>query len=356
ALSLTGASPLKIRQAIDQLGGPEEVLSASLEELSSLGFSAPTVDRIKNWKSLPYQETIEKSIRTGLQLLTLEDKSYPSYLRQIPDPPALLYVQGSFSASDSLCLAIVGTRHPSVYGLTMAERFAGQLAELGVTIVSGLARGIDTQAHRAALKARGRTIAVLGSGHHCLYPPENRKLAGEISQHGAVISEFPPETIPLPENFPRRNRIISGLSRGVLVVEAGQRSGALITAGLAAEQNREVFALPGQVSSPTSSGAHRLLKEGAKLVESVQDILEELNLQVQPVIAENSSIENQPAEEMEKRLLHLLAKPCSLDELSVATAASVSSISSLLVKLELQGRVRSLPGKRYQRTRKINGN
>ncbi|MCM8768974.1 MAG: DNA-processing protein DprA [Candidatus Omnitrophica bacterium] len=345
ALSLTGFSPGKLRQLLDRLGSPERIFSASPGELQSLALSPEAIDRLQHPERLPLKETIEKCHQHNLRLIPLIDSEYPAYLRQIADPPALLYLKGRFSPRDNLALAIVGTRHPSFYGLKMAEKFACQLAELGVTIVSGLARGIDTQAHLGALKVHGRTIAVLGSGHSHLYPPENAKLAEEITQNGAVISEFPPETLPLRENFPRRNRIISGLTRGVLVVEAGQRSGALITAGLAAEQNREVFALPGQVGSPTSTGTHCLLKEGAKLVETVQDILEELNLEIKPG---GEPTENKGTRESAERcILSLLQEPCSIEELAANTGQGIPELSALLVQLELKGLVKSLPGKRY---------
>jgi len=211
-------------------------------------------------------------------MLTLhfQDKDYPTNLRYVYQPPATIYLEGNIIAQDQIAIAIVGSRRATDYGLRNAERLGFELAAKGITIISGLARGVDSAAHRGALKAKGRTIAVLGSGLNKIYPPENKKLAQEVAQNGALISEFTPDTPPHRLNFPRRNRIISGLSLGVVVVEAAKRSGALITANFALEQGREVFALPGKVDSFTSGGVHDLIKEGAKLIESTEDIIEEL--------------------------------------------------------------------------------
>ncbi|UCB57420.1 MAG: DNA-processing protein DprA [Candidatus Omnitrophota bacterium] len=211
-----------------------------------------------------------------IKTLSLNDKEYPANLRYIYSPPLALYVKGNILAEDSIALAIVGSRKASYYGLKNAESLGFKLASQGITIISGLARGIDTAAHRGALAAGGRTIAVLGSGLNIIYPRQNKGLAEEISKNGAVISEYAQDTPPLRQNFPRRNRIISGLSLGVVVVEAAKRSGALITADFALEQGREVFALPGKIDSFTSAGTHELIKDGAKLVESTEDIIEEL--------------------------------------------------------------------------------
>lgn len=225
---------------------------------------------------LPEKE-IEICAAKGIDLLTVQDEEYPKPLKQIPDPPLVLYKKGTLEATDRNSIAIVGTRHPSFYGRTQAKRFSRALAEKGLTVVSGLARGIDQAAHEAALEVfYGRTIAVLGSGLDVIYPRENERLFEEIIGHGAVFSEYPLGTPPLPENFPRRNRILSGLSCGVLVVEAHSRSGSLITAGLAVEQGREVFAIPGPVDQLTSRGTNQILKEGACLAEDPEDILEVL--------------------------------------------------------------------------------
>ena len=211
-----------------------------------------------------------------MKTLHFQDKDYPTNLRYVYQPPATIYLEGSIIAQDQIAIAIVGSRRATDYGLNNAERIGFELASRGIAVISGLARGVDSAAHRGALRAKGRTIAVLGSGLNRIYPPENKKLAQEVAQNGALISEFTPDTPPHRENFPRRNRIISGLSLGVVVVEAAKRSGALITANFALEQGREVFALPGKVDSFTSGGVHDLIKEGAKLIESTEDIIEEL--------------------------------------------------------------------------------
>jgi len=211
-----------------------------------------------------------------MKTLHLQDKDYPTNLKYIYQPPATIYLEGSIIPQDQIAIAIVGSRRATDYGLNNAERLGFELAARGIAVISGLARGVDSAAHRGALKAKGRTIAVLGSGLNRLYPPENKNLAREIARSGALISEFTPDTPPERQNFPRRNRIISGLSLGVVIVEAAKRSGALITAGFALEQGREVFALPGKIDSFTSGGTHDLIKQGAKLIESVEDIIEEL--------------------------------------------------------------------------------
>lgn len=228
-------------------------------------------------------EEVGRARRAGVSLVTLADAEYPKALREIHDPPLALYVRGTLPGHEDVVVAMVGSRRPSFDGLQIAERFAAELAGCGVTVVSGLARGIDGAAHRGALKAQGRTLAVLGNGLSRIYPPEHAALAEQIAEQGAMISEYPMTMAPLAQNFPRRNRLISGLSRGVVIVEAARRSGALITADCALEQGREVFAVPGPVTRMTSQGTHHLLKQGACLVTSVDDILEELQLSPQPV-------------------------------------------------------------------------
>ena len=218
------------------------------------------------------------------------DKQYPKSLLNIAKPPEELYINGDLLPSDENAIAIVGTRTPTQYGLSVCEKVAYELALRGITIISGMARGIDTRAHISAMKAGGRTIAILGSGHGYIYPPENKKLYEKISQNGAVLSEFPHDTHPAPYNFPRRNRIISGMSKGVVVIEAASKSGSLITADFALEQGKEVFAIPGNISSSRSSGTNSLIKQGAKLVEDIDDILEEL----EPVLKIKKNVEKLP--------------------------------------------------------------
>jgi len=279
-------------------------------------------------------------------VLTWKDEGYPSRLKQIYDLPPVLYVRGSLTPQDEWCLAVVGTRRPTYYGREVAEQIPADLARNGITIVSGLARGIDAIAHRAALDAGGRSISVFGCGLDIVYPRDHLKLAREIMEQGALLSEFPLGTPPRAENFPRRNRIMSGISLGVLVVEAGEGSGALITAGLALEQNREVFAVPGSVLSPQSRGANRLIQEGAKLVLGCYDILEELNLSMAAQQLEMKEI--LPATDTESLLLNCLSpEPTHIDEVGRKCGLPISLVSSTLAMMELKGAVKQVGGMNY---------
>ena len=282
----------------------------------------------------------------GVAIVAQHDPGYPGALQTIPDPPPALYIKGRLDAADQAAVAIVGSRNASAYGLSCAQRLASDLAIHGITVVSGLARGIDGAAHRGALAAGGRTIAVLGSGLARLYPPEHRQLAEEIVEQGALISEYPMETEPFGFNFPRRNRLISGLSLGVVVVEAASRSGALITVDCALEQGRDVFAVPGPMTSATSHGTHRLLKQGARLVTSVDDIIEELGLE--PPVARPAALE-----ESEASVFACVtgAQPRYLDAIASETGLAVAEVSSALLQLELKQLVRQLPGKQFIRKR-----
>lgn len=285
----------------------------------------------------------------------VKDKGYPANLRYIFDPPQALYVSGSIVQEDNLAIAIVGSRRATYYGLKNAESLSFELATRGITIVSGLARGVDSAAHRAALKAGGRTIAVLGSGLNVIYPPENKELSEKITHSGAVISEFALDTPPYRVNFPRRNRIISGLSLGVIVVEAARKSGALITANCALEQGREVFALPGKIDSFTSSGTHSLIKQGAKLVESIEDVIEELEalrfLQInQSKGKEKIEVELDLPEEEKQVYVCLGIAPLHIDDIIQRSAFSYGKLLTSLLKLEHRKLVRELPGKLFVRT------
>lgn len=298
--------------------------------------------------------------RAGACLVTILGSDYPPLLRQIPDPPAALFTLGDVSLLASPQLAMVGSRNPSVEGRRNAEEFATYLAKCGLTITSGMALGIDAASHRGALKAGGRTVAVWGTGLDKTYPPRNRDLAEEIAAKGLVVSEFPPGTPPLPIHFPRRNRLISGLSVGTLVVEAASRSGSLITARTASEQGREVFAIPGSIHNPMARGCHRLLREGAKLVETAGDILEELAplLGIQAPIEAAEIKADTPAqaapEDPEYKLLlnSLDYAPTSVDSLVERTGLTPDVVSSMLLMLELQGQVEASPGGRYSRVHK----
>lgn len=278
-------------------------------------------------------------------LLTLADAGYPPRLLETPDPPNVLYVRGDPALLATPAIAIVGSRNATPGGVQTAEAFAKALAAGGLTIVSGLALGIDAAAHRGALAARGKTVAVIGTGIDRLYPARNRDLALAIAEHGAIVSEFPLGTPALAANFPRRNRIISGLSRGVLVVEAAPQSGSLITARLGAEQGREVFAIPGSIHSPVARGCHQLIKQGAKLVETAQDILEELRWATPMPLAATDA----PANSDDPLLAALGHDPCSLDDLAARTGRPADDLLGALLTLELDGRIATLPGNRYQR-------
>ena len=295
---------------------------------------AEAVDRSIEWASQP-----------GQTILTLADETYPQALLEIADPPSLLYVRGNAELLQKRGLAMVGSRNATPQGLQTAENFAKALAAKGLCIISGLALGIDAAAHRGALAGDGDTVAVIGTGADRIYPARNKELALAIVDRDAVISEFPLGTPAIAANFPRRNRIISGLSRGVLVVEAAPESGSLITARLAGEQGREVFAIPGSIHSPVARGCHKLIKQGAKLVETASDVLEELgNFEVPAKQAEPSPRINE-----DPLLAALGHDPCSLDDLVEYTGKSADQLLPELLILELSGRIATLPGNRYQR-------
>lgn len=277
-------------------------------------------------------------------VVTLVDPDYPPALLEIPDPPTLLYVRGRLELLKRSALAIVGSRNPTPQGVLNAERFAAAFADAGLVITSGLALGIDAAAHRGALAAGGDTIAFVGTGIDRIYPARNRELALEIGTRGAIVTELPIGTPVAAANFPRRNRLISGISRGVLVVEAALESGSLITARLAAEQGREVFAIPGSIHSPQARGCHQLIKQGAKLVESAVDVLEELRW----AIAAGATATDTPPTAPDQLLAIMGFDPCGLDELAARSGLTADSLSVMLLHLELEGRVASLPGGRYQ--------
>jgi DNA processing protein len=302
---------------------------------------------------------VERLQKMPISVLTLVDPAYPHHLRWIPDPPLALYVRGVVQPADHLALAVVGTRKPSNYGKVMAQRLSTEIVQHGFTIVSGLARGIDSITHQGALQAGGRTLAILGSGINVIYPPENRRLFEAICDYGAVLSEFPLDTKPDRWNFPRRNRIISGLSLGTLVIEAAVSSGALLTARHALEQGREVFAVPGRVDMPSSQGTNKLIKNGAKLVEGIADILEEFPeiIQSAPASPLASPIApNEPASLVqqlspdEARLLTLLqSEETHIDTLIQDSQLPAHVVASILVTLELRGLIRQFPGKLFVR-------
>jgi DNA processing protein len=292
----------------------------------------------------------ERLAALGASALTIEEPEYPAALRNLPDPPPVLFVRGELCVADEWAVAIVGTRRATPYGRQVAEYLGGALAEAGVTVVSGLARGIDGCAHRAALAAGGRTIAVLAHGLDTVYPPEHGRLAQDIAASGALVTEFPPGTRPDAPNFPRRNRILAGLAQATVVVEAGHTSGALITADLALEQGREVFAVPGNIFSPTNQGSNRLIKEGARPMTSPRDLLEELHLSM--TLEKRSMRETLPADSTESAVLAQLgSEPLHVDELSRAMGLPVATVSSTLVLMELKGLARQVGALNYIRSR-----
>jgi DNA processing protein len=351
--SVPEVGPLRFRSLLTHFRDPSEIFQASQRELAELPQIGPkTAEEIKRFDDWELAEKqLAWSDRIGAKLLTINDGLYPSNLKNIPDAPPLLYMRGEILPEDRQAIAVVGSRTFTDYGRRATERIVGHLAELGLTIVSGLARGIDSCAHRAALRAGGRTIAVFGCGLDRIYPGENVKLADEILASGAWLSEFPLGTRPDPVNFPRRNRLISGLSLGVVVVEAGEKSGALLTAGCALEQNREVFAVPGDITKATSVGTNSLIQQGAKLVTSLEDILEELKgLGITKDRGRREKEREVSLPREERRVYDLLSEaPLHIDKLTESLESRTSEVLTALLALELKGLVRQLPGKRFVR-------
>ena len=351
---IKGLGCLSFKKLAARFAEPRSIFSASRIELEQVeDLRADAIDGIVNFRGWDEIDDEIRHLRAGgITLITFGDTAYPSRLRMIADPPPVLYVKGAISAVDDRAVAIVGSRSASHYGRRVARDLAQGLARLGFTVVSGMARGIDGMAHETALDTGGRTIAVLGSGVERAYPPEHEKLYRRISENGAVISELPVGTRPLAFHFPARNRLISGLSLGVVVVEATEKSGSLITASLAVEQGREVFAVPGEVGSSRSRGAHRLIRQGAKLVETVDDIVEEVAPQLLGASAgaTPSSAPLLPAgASVESRSIFALLQEGSLqvDELIEKSALTPARVLAILLELELQGYVRQLAGQRY---------
>jgi DNA processing protein len=369
ALSATpGLGPTRIKRLLERFGDVGQVFRASLTELEAAGLPAASAQSIALGSSMQLaDEELEKVHAAGATLLVPDDPAYPRQLLEIYDPPAVLRVRGDVEALSRPGIAIVGTRHPTPYGLGMAERLACDLAARGLIILSGMARGVDSAAHRGAVNARAKTVAVFGTGIDIIYPRENQKLSEQILAHGGtLISEFPMGAAPTPQNFPIRNRVISGLSRGVLVVEAGEYSGTRITARCALEQCREVFAIPGNVTNKLAWGPNTLLKQGAKLVATWEDVWEELPTDIrlrveearpsasnEPVTA--SLFEQQtPLEGNEKKVYALIKsdEAIHIDQLveELEGVFSSSEIFAALFELELAARIRQLPGKNYVRT------
>jgi DNA processing protein len=338
----------------EHFGSMARAWHASVNELRASGLDQGTVTSIVQARpTIDLDGEMEKLRRAGIKAYCWRDDAYPARLKEIDDRPPVLYVRGELRPEDEWAVAIVGTRRATPYGRQAAEHFAQDLSRQKIAIVSGLARGIDAIAHRAALSAGGRTIAVLACGLDLVYPPEHAKLAQEIAQQGAIVSDYPLGTQPRSEYFPRRNRILSGMSLGVLVVEGDVDSGSLITARLALDQNREVFAVPGSIYAPTHRGANKLIREGeAKLVTSAQDILEELNLTMATHQMELREVA--PADKTEATLLKVLSsQPIHIDEVQRASGLPISDVSGALAMLELKGMVQQVGPMSFVRARDI---
>lgn len=352
-MSVPRVGHLKARLLISRFGSVSNVFSASVKSLMRIdGIVEETAQRIRSGGDEQWVDNQLKKIREyQVRLVSLWDEDYPQVLKTIYDPPALLSIKGELPGPGAACFAIVGMREPSQIGRWAAETLSRDLASRGITIVSGMARGVDTSAHRGALKTGGKTVAVLGSGLDVIYPPENERLFNEIIQNGCVISEYAMGEEPLPHNFPRRNRIISGLCPGTLVVEAGVKSGALITAYMALEQGREVFAVPGSIRGHRSRGTHKLIKEGAKLVENVDDILAELPQLQEVERSFNPDIKPQSLTKDEMRLWeYLTEEPIHIDTLAPQAGMSTQEALSVLLSLELKDTVKQLSGMMFMRT------
>jgi DNA processing protein len=365
ALALTpGLGPRRIRAAVRQTQSAEEVLRLPLTGLEALNFPAQSVQFIADGEAFrAASQEWEAMQKAGITFLTCQDPDYPSRLQQIFDPPALLWVRGDTSLLSKPAIAVVGTRHPTPYGTGMAEMLSRDLAARGMVILSGMARGVDTAAHKGALAANGKTIAVWGTGLDIIYPKENKSLAEQIiATGGAIVSEFPMGTFPSPQNFPKRNRILSGMSIGVLVVEAGEHSGTRVTARCALEQDRDVFAVPGNVTTRNAWGPNTLIKQGAKLVATWEDVWEELPTQVRLEIESTwelaskpqpgaSLFQEAPLPPAESRLMSVLRhdEALQLDEImeKLEPELSSSEVFTALFELELAGRIKQLPGKNY---------
>jgi DNA processing protein len=361
-IRLDNVGPTTFGKLINRFGSVDRALGTSVSELAKIdGVGFKTAEQIAATRDkFDTTAELELAAKLGVWIIHLDDKRYPPVLKRIYDPPPVLYIKGSLTRQDSLCISIVGSRRCSIYGQEQSSRLAHFLSSAGFTICSGMARGIDTAAHRGALSAKGRTIAVQGCGLANIYPPENKKLFDLITESGACVSELPLQYEPLMENFPPRNRIIAGLSLGTIVVEAGFRSGALITARAAMENNREVMAVPGKIDSPLSRGAHQLIKQGAKLIESVEDVMEALGYIGQQLQSHVTATAAKASEKVETPLFdvsrlnlsgsekliydYLSKEPSHIDQIITETDLAPGSINADLISLRLKGLIKQLPG------------
>lgn len=355
-LSVEGIGPGKVRNLLSKFHSVKNIIHADYNRLLEVeGISDNLSNRIikakRNFDDTKFQteKELEKLSKINGSIITVWDKEYPTLLKKIYDPPLLLYTIGNFTEEDNYSIAVVGTRRPTSYGKLQAERFVADIANQRITVVSGLARGIDSVAHNSTLKNNGRTIAVIGSGLDVIYPPENRKLFEQISQTGMIISEYKLGTKPDAQNFPKRNRIISGLSLGVVIVETGIGGGAMQTASFALDQNREVFSIPGNLGSRQSDGTNLLIQKGeAKLVCSSEDVLVELELKLKPIIGKNIPKPQVELNLFEEKIIGVLSnEPVQIDRISFLTSLSTSDCLVHLLSLEFKGLIKQLPGKMF---------
>ena len=351
--NIPGIGRVRLTQLENHFGDLAGAWEAPAGELKRAGLDSTALRAVSQWRNkISPDAEMEKLENNSVHVLTCRDSSYPARLKEIYDYPPVIYYRGSLLPADEWCVAVVGTRRATVYGKQVTEELVTDLVRNKITVVSGLARGIDTIAHRNALDAGGRSLAVFACGLDIVYPAENRQLSGDIAENGALISEYPLGTRPRAEYFPRRNRILSGLSMGVLVTEAGDNSGAMITARMALEQNREVFAVPGSILSIASRGTNGLIQEGAKLVSECTDILEELNLKT--VARQMEMQELLPASDTETALLKELgAEPVHIDEVCQRSGLPVATVSGTLAMMELKGLVKQVGIMNYVRAREI---
>ncbi|MDF1815914.1 MAG: DNA-processing protein DprA [Verrucomicrobiales bacterium] len=351
---LPDIGPVRVRKLVEHFGSPEAIFAAGRKDLIRVkGIGQEMVERFVDWENLiDLEEEKRRMADHGVSLLTLDSENYPAALREIHDPPFLLYMRGHVEPRDARAIGIVGSRRTTHYGISNGKKLSFQLAAAGFTIISGLARGIDTIAHEAALAANGRTIAVLGSGVGNIYPPENQQLADKIAENGAVLSEFPVLYVPDKKSFPLRNRIVAGMSQGLLVVEAPGRSGSLITANQALEQGRTVFAVPGPIDRPTSLGCNRLIQSGAKLVCDAKDVIEEFSYGLAPELdfggGEDTPQEWQDLPEAEQIIMRVLGvDELPVDHLLEQSGLALPEVNGALLRLEMKGLIKQLPGKYF---------
>lgn len=352
---LPQVGPVRVRKLLQRFGTPEAVLAAKSSQIEQIeGFGRAQAEAIADWESrIDLGGELQKIRDRELMILTQEDELYPPLLREIHDPPLVLYVWGKLTKRDHHAIGVVGSRHATNYGLSAAKKLSFQIAYAGYAVISGLARGIDTAAHEAAVAAKGRTIAVLGSGIGKLYPPENQALAERIAQNGAVISEYPVDRIADKQTFPYRNRIVAGWSCGLVVVEAPLRSGSLITAQQAAEQGRTVYAVPGPIDKPTSAGCNRLIQQGAKLIMDGGDVLDDLMTLFPTAPAAPKVEESRPTTTLtlDEEILYgaIGTEESHINDITAASGLTVATVSATLMRLEMKRLIRALPGRRYVR-------